>query len=67
VNQRRQKHSLLKKKDIPDQADGNTETHVAIAARLRTAPSTFNTLLKTGKTLKSVKHNAAGSLVKGRV
>jgi hypothetical protein len=24
-------------------------------------------LLKTGKTLKSVKHNAAGSLVKGRV
>jgi hypothetical protein len=66
VNHRRQKHSLLKKKDILYQADANTETCVALAARLGTVPSTFNTLLKTGKTLKSVKHNGAGSLVKGR-
>jgi hypothetical protein len=37
-----------------------------LAARLGIAPSTLNTGVKAGKTLKSVTHNVADSLVKGR-
>jgi hypothetical protein len=43
------------------QVDANKEICVALAARLRIAPSTVNTTVKSRKT-----HNVAGSLVKGR-
>jgi hypothetical protein len=39
---------------------------VALAARLGIASSTLNTVVKAVKTLKSVAHNVAGSLVTGR-
>jgi hypothetical protein len=51
---------------ILDQMDANKETRVALAPRLGIAPSTLNTIVKAGKTPKSVTYIVAGSLVKGR-
>jgi hypothetical protein len=48
------------------QVDANKETRVSLAARLGIVPSTLNTIVKAGKTLKSVTHNLARSLVTGK-
>jgi transposase-like protein len=63
---KRKAFSIQEKMDILAQVDANKETRVALAARLGIAPSTLNTVVKAGKAPKSVTHNVAGSLVKGR-
>jgi hypothetical protein len=40
----------VKKMDILAKVDDNKETCVAVAGRLGNAPSTLNTVVKTGKT-----------------
>jgi transposase-like protein len=63
---KRKAFSIQEKMDILAQVDANKEARVSLAARLGIAPSTLSTIVKAGKTLKSVTLSVAGSLVKGR-
>jgi hypothetical protein len=55
-----------RKMGVLTQVDANKEINIALIARVGTVLSTLSNTVKTGKTLKSVMHNAAGSLVKGK-
>jgi hypothetical protein len=46
---KRKSFSIQEKMDILAQVDANKETRVALAARLRIAPSTLNTIVKSRK------------------
>jgi hypothetical protein len=63
---KRKAFSVQEKMDILAQMDANKETRVAMAARLGILSSTLNTIVKAGKTPKSVTHIVTASLVRGR-
>jgi hypothetical protein len=46
---KRKAFSVQEKMDILAKVDANKETNVALAGRLRIAPSTLNTIVKNGK------------------
>jgi hypothetical protein len=60
---KRKEFSVHEKMGVLTQVDANKEIHIALIATVGTV---VLTLLKTGKTMKSVIHNMASSLVKGR-